>query len=97
MPVLTCFVDECPWQYSCDFDQEQSLSILKMHVSMCHETPSVKTGQNREPKIARPMVDVGINEEEWNTFVIRWKQFRIGSGIGEVSARSSCLIAQQKP
>ena len=39
-----------------------------------------------QPKLDRPKVDVGIEEEVWNSFIRRWEAFRVGSGITEDTA-----------
>ena len=39
-----------------------------------------------QPKLDRPRVDMGIEEEVWNGFLRRWEAFRIGSGISDDTA-----------
>ncbi len=38
------------------------------------------------PKLDRPRIDIGVEQENWNTFVRRWETFRIGSKINDESA-----------
>ena len=81
MPDLTCPVTSCAWVYHCEFSNDQCMELIKLHVSTCHiATPSTEA-TSRCPKVSRPIVDIGIDQEKWNAFVIRWKQFRLASGI----------------
>ena len=99
MPVLKCPMgDECNWEYPCDFDQDKSMEIIKMHFSARHSTQVAATSEtsiNKAPKMDRPVVDIGIDQEEWNLFLVRWEQFRIGSRITPDSAASNYFNARE--
>lgn len=79
MHLLKCPVVNCSWEYASEFDNDQSLEIIKLHVSVNHVVNS--SSQIKPPKIDRPTVDIGIDQEEWNMFVARWMQFRVASEI----------------
>ena len=83
MPVLICPVTGCEWQYPCEFSNDQSVEIIKLHVGACHtsSSPTAVSAKVKAPKINRPMVDMGISQETWNMFRVRWKQFRTGVQI----------------
>ena len=52
--------------------------------SVPHSSCSVQQGiasAPRGPRLDRPKVDVGINQEEWNIFARRWDAFTAGSGL----------------
>ena len=38
------------------------------------------------PKLTRPSIDVGVDEEAWMAFQRRWETFQRGSGISEEEA-----------
>ena len=84
------------------------MQIIKMHVDTCHaQQPHVMTESGNSPKIERPTIDVGIDEERWNAFVVRWKQFCQGSNIREhskslqlfqcASEKLATLLLQNEP
>ena len=84
MPVLKCPTSACTWEYSCEFSNDQCMQIIKMHVDTCHsQQPRVMADSGKCPKLERPTIDVGIDEEKWEAFVVRWGQFCQGSNIHE--------------
>ena len=84
MPVLRCPTEGCEWEYTSELGDAQCLEIIKLHFCACSKAlPVPASTPSKAPKINRPMVDVGIDQEEWDLFVIRWKQFRIGSNISD--------------
>ena len=84
MPSLKCPVIDCVWEYSCEFNNDQSVEIIKLHVGACHVQQSQgNQAPGRSPKIDRPTIDVGIDEEQWGNFVVRWKQFCQGSNLSK--------------
>ena len=54
-------------------------ALLAAHTPV-HTSASIAGAANHSsgPKLERPKVDVGINEEEWNIFTRRWDAFVIG-------------------
>ena len=108
MPELKCPTSGCTWEYSCDFSDDHCMQIIKLHVDACHMQQSpVMAESSKSPKIERPMIDVGIDEEKWDAFVVRWKQFCQGSNIREqtrslqlfqcASERLATLLLQNEP
>ena len=64
MPVLRCPIEGCEWEYTSELGDAQSLEIIKLHFSACSKaTPVLASTQSKAPKINRPMVDVGIDQE----------------------------------
>ena len=87
MPLLKCPIGGCEWEYTSELGDIQSIEIIKMHFGACHgNAVTPQSSQCKAPRLIRPIVDVGITQEEWNMFVVRWNQFRIGSCISNESA-----------
>ena len=64
-------------------------ALLAAHTPV-HTSASIAGAANHSsgPKLERPKVDVGINEEEWNIFTRRWDAFVIGSNLNPNSCSS---------
>ena len=77
-------VISCP--FGCGYlteDVSEALvtELIKLHV-MSHSTQQASRG----PKLNRPTIDVGANEEMWTSFKRRWQTFRRGSQISDNEA-----------
>ncbi|KAK3779410.1 hypothetical protein RRG08_015811 [Elysia crispata] len=57
-------------------------------------SPTLKPPQ---PKLDRPRIDIGVEEEVWNGFVRRWEAFKTGSGIGEATASMQLFLCASEP
>ena len=83
MVVISCPFNGCTYQTP-DESGDIVCTLLKIH-AMEHErqqhVPQQSAAVNM-PKLNRPMVDVGIDEEAWIMFTRRWDTFKIGSHIG---------------
>ena len=79
MVIIGCPASGCPYETP-DVSMEVAASLLNIH-ALEHSRP--QTHASNGPKLNRPVVDVGIDEETWNSFVRRWENFRIGSGISD--------------
>jgi len=78
---MQCPAPECTFQ-TAEAEASVVAVLLSIHASTVHTpqaTASVSTP--RGPKLDRPRVDSGIDEETWNAFIRRWDAFRLGSGI----------------
>ncbi|MEL6802396.1 MAG: reverse transcriptase domain-containing protein, partial [Bacteroidota bacterium] len=99
--MLRCPVTNCEWEYPCDFDKSQSFEIVKMHVSACHErqpgTVTATAIQSKAPKIDRPVVDLGIDQEAWNMFLVKWEHFGIGTRISDEDKPLQLLQCASQP
>ena len=60
------------------------MQIIQIHISQEHAQPAATQATTSKPtKIAPPSVDIGIDQEEWNTFKIRWRQYCNGVKLPE--------------
>ena len=79
---------KCPYP-GCDYEADQAdaqvvVALLNIH-ALSH-TQSTNHSAAPQPKLDRPRIDMGVEEEVWNGFVRRWEAFRVGSGINESTA-----------
>ena len=65
--------------------------MIKLHCRLSHPSSDSTTGQSnqcRAPKLNRPTIDIGVDQEQGDMFMVRWKQF--ASGV-QLSAESASL------
>ena len=67
-----------------DTDVQIVASLLNIH-AMSHSQNATASHQP-QPKLDRPKIDAGVEEEVWNSFMRRWEAFRMGSGISQNTA-----------
>ena len=86
MVVVPCPVSGCVFETS---DQEPSVvaALLQLHAADHAATSAGRTG----PKLQRPRIDAGVDEEIWNSFVRRWEAYRAGSQISDSAAAVQLL------
>ena len=78
--AISCPVSGCG--YSTDDVSEVLVGkLLDLHMYDHSQRATVKG-----PKLKRPGIDVGVNEEVWQAFERRWDTFRRGSNIGAQDA-----------
>ena len=82
MVVVKCPAPNCNYQTE-DVPPEIVSQLLSLH-SLSHNTAPVAAP--RGPKLTRPSIDIGVEEETWNAFLRRWETFKLGSGITEDTA-----------
>ena len=82
MVVVKCSYHGCTYQTD-DLPSELLVPLLQIH-ALEHSQPQIPASQG--PKLNRPTVDVGIDEETWNAFVRRWDTFKLGSNISDQAA-----------
>ena len=80
MVIVKCSAEGCDYQTQ-DLPPDLISTLLQIHAQQ-HMRPMASKG----PKLNRPVIDVGVDEETWNAFIRRWDTFRIGSNICEDSA-----------
>lgn len=87
MIALKCPIPECLYETP-ESSETVACALLAAHTPLHMTTaliPAVqhagKMSVSHGPKLDRPKVDVGINQEEWNIFARRWDAFVAGSGI----------------
>ena len=85
MTSLKCPIPGCHYETP-ESSEKVACALLAAH-SPVHTTVPQTGNMSRGPKLDRPTVDVGINQEQWNIFVRRWDAFTAGSGLDP----SSCL------
>ena len=78
---ILCVVPGCLWTYESIFGPQESMEILKMHMDHAHKQPEVRAAAGRAVKFVPPSIDVGVDQEAWMTFTLRWEQYCKGSGI----------------
>ena len=96
MPELTCPDPDCDWKYSCEFTNDAScIEMIKLHVTMKHNESTA--GKRKPPKMDRPTIDIGIDQERWNMFKVRWKQFSKEVEITRGSASLQLFLCASEP
>ena len=83
MPAIKC--PACAYETP-DEDAAIVAALLQIHLSTAHPPASSQAAQTRGPKLSRPHIDAGVDQETWNTFVRRWQTFRTGSQISDAAA-----------
>ena len=86
MVVVACPLEDCEFKTQ---DVEPAVVAVLLQIHATSHTAS--GGAAKGPKLDRPRIDMGADEEVWNTFLLRWKNFRIGSTIGDNTASVQLL------
>ena len=86
MVVIECPIDGCSYQTS-DQPIELVIKLLGLH-EIQHQQQQQRTQpvQTKAPKMPRPHIDIGVNQESFNTFKRRWEAYRLGSCINDSMA-----------
>ena len=87
MVKVSCPLEGCDFQTE-DVDASVVVVLLQIHATS-HSSANQRTMKG--PKLDRPRIDMGADEEAWNTFLRRWNNFRIGSNIGDSIASVQLL------
>ena len=91
MIALECPIPGCSYKTP-ESSETVACALLTAHTPVHTSVSAMATStRNHGPKLDRPKVDVGINQEEWNIFIRRWDAFVIGSGL-DPDASSSQLF-----
>ena len=77
MVKVACPLPECNFETE-DLDPAVVVVVLQIHASL-HQPGNGSSA--RGPKLDRPRIDTGADQEAWNTFLRRWENFRVGSNI----------------
>lgn len=95
MVVVKCpGFEQCGYKTS-DEDASVVAVLLNIHLALAHAQATAPS--NRGPKLDRPHIDIGVEEEVWNNFVRRWEAFRIGSGINNECASMQLFQCATEP
>ena len=81
--IIQCPFPGCNYEAAND-DAQIIVALLNIH-AQTHATAPVRPTAP-QPKLDRPRVDMGIDEEVWNSFIRRWEAFRVGSCISNDTA-----------
>ena len=68
-----------------DLDPALSAAQLNLH-ALFHTQQNVP-----QPKLDRPRIDVGVEEEVWNSFIRKFNAFKVGSGINATNEPTQIL------
>jgi hypothetical protein len=79
MVIVSCPAPDCQYETE-DVDAAVVVALLNIH-ALQHTQPT--TTKSRGPKLNRPHIDIGVEQETWMTFVRRWETFRVGSQISD--------------
>ena len=78
---IQCPAPDCTFE-TAEAEASVVAVLLSIHASTVHTPQAIASGSMpRGPKLDRPRVDSGLDEETWNAFIRRWEVFRLGSGI----------------
>ena len=80
MVIVSCPAAPCDYKTE-DVSETLASKLLDLHVGIKHSR--LPSAPMKGPKLARPTVDMGENEESWNAFKRRWETFKRGSRISE--------------
>ena len=82
MAIVSCPIDDCSYKTE-DVGESVIVKLLEIHM-LTHSVQ--KSAKTKGPKLTRPSIDIGANEEAWNAFIRRWETFMKGSNISESEA-----------
>lgn len=81
MVELECPIPGCNYRTPEGSSETVACTLLSAH-STIHMGGRTRVAPG--PKLERPKVDSGLNQEEWNLFIRRWDAFVNGSGLDPV-------------
>lgn len=82
MPVIRCPISNCEYSTE-DVDPAIAAALLMVHNNV-HSTATgtaLAPARQRAPKIPRPNIGTGSNEEHWNSFLARWGMFKRSTNL----------------
>ena len=82
MVIVKCPAPGCTYATE-DLNETLVGQLFSLH-ALSHAQTHVPT--SRGPKLTRPTIDIGVDQETWNAFARRWDTFRAGSDISEHAA-----------
>ena len=75
MPIFKCPKDDCTYQTE-DINAGVAVAMLTIHNNVHLASNPTDDNNQRDPKIERPKIFAGSDEETWNTFLTRWTMFK---------------------
>lgn len=99
MVVLKCSLPGCDFE-TIDGSDAVVVALLTNH-NLAHQLPT-GSGTNaatcpKGPKLERPRIDMGVENETWNMFERRWDNFYRGSGIDTTTASLQLFQCASEP
>ena len=82
MVVIKCPIDGCQFQTE-DQPIEIITKLLDLHTIQHQQNQVARPISRNAPKLTRPLIDIGVNQESWLSFTRRWETYRFGSGIDD--------------
>ena len=83
MVVVNCPKGNCDFKTD-DMPMEIVVKILELHILEHKQQQAVpQVAQANAPKLIRPHIDVGVNQEAWVAFTRRWETYKRGSRIND--------------
>ena len=83
MVVVQCSIPGCTYETT---DAETGVVIALLNLHALSHTQATHPPTPPQPKLDRPRIDIGVEEEVWNGFIRRWEAYKTGSGIVEATA-----------
>lgn len=84
MVVLGCSLPG--WDFkTIDGSDAVAVALLTNH-NLAHQLPTTTATGHRGPKLERPRIDMGVENETWNMLERRWDNFYRGSRIDATTA-----------
>ena len=83
MVVVRCPFPGCAYEADNE-DAQIIVALLNIHAQTHTQATPHPTAP--QPKLDRPRIDAGVEEEVWNSFIRRWEAFRVGSNINDTTA-----------
>ena len=81
MVVVKCPIEGCNYQTD-DQPMEIVAPLLNLHaIQHNQQQQPVQQVTVSAPKLQRPFIDIGVNQESWISFTRRWQTYRRGSNI----------------
>ncbi len=93
MVIVSCPAPGCSYSTD-DLPVEIVSTLLTIHAQEHTRAPITAS---KGPKLNRPVIDVGVDEETWNAFIRRWETFRRGSDINEAAAPTQLFQCASEP
>ena len=87
MVVVRCPAPGCTYEAD-NADSGIVTALLNIHALEHSRAPIPASYSFSGPKLNRPSIDAGVDEEAWNAFIRRWETFKNGSHITDDAAPS---------
>ena len=89
MVKVACPREDCGYETQ-DYEPVIVAALLQAHATT-HVSAASTVGSVKSPRLDRPRIDTGVDQETWNMFLKRWDAFRVGSGIPDTVAAVQLL------